>query len=236
MTLADFRDELTTIGLEGRQDVALTDARKDRYINFAYRHMCRPAVRRFEEVKNRYDFSLVTNTNEYVLSTALVGRKILGIADVTYYENATVSEVSTVPRRDLKPRNIQWMNKRGKTAGKPSHFAETGVAPDKRLILDSLPTAAENGQAVRVNYWGEVDALSLVTDTTVLADYWDLTLVVGSIFFAKYLLGYREEAVADGQLYARLINETEFDLELGGEDTGYQNEVESEPYMETSGF
>jgi len=231
MTLAEFRTDLT-LALEGRADVALTDAVKNRWINFTYRHLTRPGVRMFEEVKYRYDFSLVTAQNEYILSLANVGRRVLGIADVTYYANSTITEASTTIRRDLDPVSLQKMNGMSKPDAQPSLYAETGNAGNRILILNTRPSSTENGHQVRMSYYSQVDKMADDTDVTVLEDYWDLAILAGSIFFTKWFLGYKEEAVADGQLYQQLINEADSDLELGAEDTGRRTEVKHGPHME----
>ena len=60
-------------------------------------------------------------------------------------------------------------------------------------------------------------------------------IVAGSVFFSKWFLGYRDEAVADGQFYQNLINEVDADTELGMEDTRQLTEVRVEAPMPNSG-
>jgi hypothetical protein len=232
MTLSDFRDELK-FNLENRADSGLTDARLNRWINWAYLHMSRPNVRSHEEHRTRYDFALTLNGHEYDLSVANTTTKVLEVVNVTYYHTTTpITETAT--RTDLKPRTLQWMESRLKPSGPPAFFALTGNGTDKVLIIDKLPTAAEVGQMVRVTYWKEPALLSADGDTTDLSQYWDMVMVAGSLFWAKWFLGYREEAVADGQFYQQMINETVLEMNLGAEDTGFRTEIESETFMDSS--
>lgn len=232
MQLSEFRDELV-FNLKNRNDAGLTPARLNRWINQAYLHMCRPKVMRHTELRARYNFSLATGLNEYSLSTPTVGHKILGITDVVYFESATVNEAAT--RRDLVPRTANYMNKRTKPNGPPRQYAIWGSAGNMTMILDTLPTATENGYQVQVWHYREPDLLTLDTDTTLLSDYWDTVLVTGSQFFAEWFLGYRDLAVASGQIYQNLINETLDDMELNAEDTDHQVEIVNESYMPLPG-
>lgn len=227
MTLSQLRAELT-YNLANRNDAGTTTARLNRWINQAYLHMTRPKVHRHLELRFRYDLALTLNNNEYSLGSATVGRKVLGVTDVLYYEGTVITE--GLSRRNLKPRNIQYMNERPKPPGPPSIYCFDS-AGGELLILNTLPTAAEVGRQVRVWYWGEPTKLSLDTNTTVLSNYWDDVLLMGAQFFAEWAVVSKVEATATGQLYQQLINETFDAQELGYEDTEHQVEIESEAYQ-----
>lgn len=230
-TLAGFRSDLV-FDLENRADTGLTDARLNAWINWAYLHSTRPGVREHDEMRQRYDFTLVTSTNEYTLSRALTTNKVLGVYNVTHFAATTVDETAT--RTDVRPKNINWMDIRVKTNGAPKFYAIDGNGSNKILVFNTLPTTVENGQMVRVRFWGEPTLMATDAATTVLSEYWDTVIQQGALFRAKWVLGYREEAVADGQVYQQLINETLEDINITAEDTGQQAQIHSEQYMENA--
>jgi len=235
MTLVNFRDELL-FNLKNRNDTGLTTARLNRWINQSYLHMTRPRVMKHSELLGRLDVGLITGQDEYDIGFVNVGYKLLGVRDVIYYDGAAGP---TVTRRNLSPRSIHWINKRVKPSGAPQAYALEGVAGNATLSINTVPTTTENGNELRVWHYREASVLVADGDTTVLSDYWDTVLVLGSQFFAEWFLGYRDLAVATGQVYQNMINETLDDLELNAEDTDHQTEIVSESYMQLpsgSGF
>lgn len=226
MTLNDFRTELKYI-LANRNDTGTTEARLTRWINKTYRHMTRPRVFKHIELRKRYDLQLVAGQNEYSLTQATVGHKVLGVVDVTYYMGNPISE--SLVRRNLKPRRAQWMNERTKPPGSPQAYTFDS-AGGELLVLNTLPTTSEAGHWVRVWHYAQPDVLAAATDTTVLGDYFDDVLLLGAQFFAEWEIVSKAEATATGQLYQQMLNEDWEAFELSAEDDGQLVEFESETY------
>lgn len=224
LTLADFRSELV-LSLRSRSD--LSDAQLDRWINQAYLHLCRPEVHRHRELRNNFDLALVAGQDVYSLDVVAVGFNIIAPYDVVYYDALAIS--NTAPRHDVRPRTVNWFN-RSQTpsvAGGPRHY----LWDQEQIQFSPVPTATEAGRWVRLSVWREPDLLVLPTDTTLLGNYWDRALVLGSRWIAQDTLGLGEEAIASQQKYALYINETADQGELQEEDTDFLQEIKREPYL-----
>lgn len=218
ITLAELRTE-TKFNLRGRADAAMSDARLDRWINAAYRHMCLPNVHKFTEMKAVYDFDLATNDNEYSVSKATVGSKVVGIRSAHHILATTIT--ATAEKRRLSPRNIRWFDRRTLVTGAPTVYVEEG----ETFYIHPVPTATHNGQWIRMRYWKEPTALSAVDDVTAIADYYDEVLVVGAQMFAERGLGYNDRAEATKQNYVGLLNEGVESDDLSAEDWDFQVDV-----------
>jgi hypothetical protein len=218
LTLADFRAE-TRFNLKNRNDSGVTDTRIDRWINAAMLHMGLPSVHRFRELQRTYDITLVLDTNSYSLSQATIGFKLLAPRSV--YNIIEVPETPTSRKRRLSPRNIHWFDRRTLSSGIPSNYALDG----ETLFISGVPSATEAGQIVRVRYWSEPSPLTLVTDTTPYATYYDEVLVIGAQWVAERTLGYRDRAEMTKQDYIGLLNEGPEQEELEAEDWSFQVDI-----------
>lgn len=215
---SEFRDEVRFL-LKNRMDANVTDARIDRWINAAYRHMCMPGVHRFREMHATYDITLVSGTNSYSISETTVGAKIVAMRNV--HNIIDVPETPTSRKRRLAPRNIHWFDRRTLVSSTPSVYAIEG----ETLHIHGVPDATIAGQLVRLRFWRETAALTDDTDTTVIPSYYDEVLQIGSQWFAERALGYREAAELTKQNYVDLLNEGDVSEELEAEDWDYQVDV-----------
>jgi len=217
-TLAEFRAETRWL-LKNRNDASLSDDRIDHYTNAAYRHMCMPRVHRFHEMQSVYDITLVNGTNAYSVSEATVGQKIVGISSVSNI--ITIPETPTSRKRRLTPRNIRWFDRRSLNTGTPSAFA----VEQETLYIHAVPGSSEAGQIIRVRFWREPATLALDTATTVLPNYYDEVLQIGSQFLTERGLGYRDAAQLTKQDYVAMLNEGDESMELEAEDWDFQVDV-----------
>ena len=219
ITLAELRTE-TKFNLRGRADAAMSDARLDRWINSAYRHMCLPNVHQFTEMKAVYDVALATGDNEYPVDRTTVGSKVVAIRSAHHILATTIT--ATAEKRRLSPRNIRWFDRRTLVTGAPTVYVEEG----ETFYIHPVPTSTQNGQWLRIRYWKEPTALSAVGDVTALGDYYDEVLVVGAQMFAERGLGYGDRAEATKQNYVGLLNEGASSDGLSAEDWDFQVDVD----------
>lgn len=218
ITLAELRTELK-FNLKGRADVALSDARMDRWGNAAYRHMCLPNVHEFDEMKAVYDITLVSGTNEYTLAEATVGNKVVGMRSAHHILATTIT--ATAQKRKLSPRNIRWFDRRTLISGAPTIY----TVETETLHVHPVPGSNETGQFIRVRFWKEPDTLSADSDVTVIASYYDEVLILGHQWMAERALGYTDRAEATKQNYIGLLNEGPTQSDVGAEDWDHQVDV-----------
>ncbi len=220
ITLSELRDE-TKFNLRGRSDAGLTDARLNRWVNAAYFHMCLPNVHPFTEMKATYDITLATGDNDYSISQATVGSKVVGVRSAHHILATGITAIAQ--KRKLSPRDIRWFDRRTLVTGAPTVYAQEGEV----LYVHPVPTSAENGQFIRMRYWKEPTALSADGDTTVLASYYDEVLILGAQMFAERGLGYGDRAEATKQNYVALLNEGPLSDDLEADDWDFQVDVGS---------
>lgn len=227
LQLSEFREELT-FSLESRTDI--TDTRLNRWINQAYSFISQPEVRMHRELESNYDITLATDQNSYSISNATVGYDILGIHDVTFYDSATIT--NTTKRHDVRPRTIQWFNKRTlyATAGGPRHYYVAGDF----IYFSPVANSTDNGKQVRLSIWREPTPLVDNDDVTALHSYFDTGLLLAAQWIAQWRLGYREVAIATRQEMQAYMNQKTDTGQLGGEDTNFETQVENELYLEIS--
>jgi len=220
-----FREDLV-FALENRNDSGLTDTRLNRWINQAYIHVCRPEVRRHRTMQFTHDITLVLDTSEYSLASTT--NKLIGVRNVTYY--AATAVANTVTRHKVKPRNVQKMDNMVKVPGIPTRYTTDGTL----MTFNTRASSSEASNIVRVRYWGEPIVLAADDDVTVLDEYFDEVIAMGALWRAQWALGYREDALASGQLAQALLNEAADDMELQAEDEDFRMELKSESYMASS--
>jgi len=206
MTLEDFTDELQ-FNLKNRGDAGLTPARLARWVNVAYYHMCLPVVHDFREVHANQDIALVDGTYQYGIDEVLVGFKWVAFRSV--FNIIDVPETATGRKRRVSPRAIQWFDRRVLVTGTPQVYTVDG----EQIFISNVPGPTEAGQFIRIRGWREPAALT-GTDTTVLPNYYDEVLVIGSQWVAERSLGYRDRAELTKQDYVALLNEGPNDGQL----------------------
>jgi hypothetical protein len=226
MTLDNFRDELT-FKLGNRGDSGMTAARLNRWINHAYAHMTYPSVHPFDELKATFDVTLATETGWEVGDIDLdteAGYVVLALRSVHYIDSS--SPTYSDRRRRLTPQNIRWFDERTQSTGEPARYVVEGGS----LLLDPVPSSSVNGNTLRVRCWRERVLLSGDGDTTVLPDYWDRVLMVGSEALAKIDLEYpdREEVL---QRYMDFLNDPDTQDMLEANDWGFEQAVRGDPIM-----
>jgi hypothetical protein len=216
-TASNFRDELV-FNLKNRADAGLTDERLDRWINAAYRHMCLPTVHDFREMHTSVDITLVNGTHIYDIDEATVGEKIVAVRSV--FNIIDIPETATGRKRVLRPRAVQWFDRRVLVTGSAQVFTIDGES----IAISNVPGATEAGQLVRIRFWAEPTRLTTGV-TTVLADYYDEVLVLGSQWIAERALGYRDRAEITKQDYIGLLNEGPEEGQLEGHMWDHQVDV-----------
>ncbi|MBK25946.1 MAG: hypothetical protein CME70_18235 [Halobacteriovorax sp.] len=227
LTLSQIRDDLK-IALENRTDIL--DSQLNRWINEGYEFICQPEVRKHRELEANYDITLATDTNSYSISKSTVGYDILGIRDVTFYDATTITNTTT--RHDVRPRSIQWFNKRTlyATSGGPRHFYVGG----DEINFSPVTTSTDNGKKVRLSVWRSPTLLSADSDLTVLNTYFDTAVILAATWVGQFRLGYRELAIATRQELQTYMNQKTDTGQLGGEDTNFEAQIENELYLEIS--
>lgn len=223
-----FRDLVRT-SLQGRTGSGATDAELNVYINFGYSLISRPEVRKHEELKARYDISLLADTAEYAIGKATVGYNILGIRLVEFYRDNPV--VVNTRRIKLDPRSLEWFSDnqpRQNTEG-PRYYYRDGDT----LLVNPYPPASLAGFTLRVWNYREPDPLLLDTDTTVLQDYFDFALVLAGRYHAELTLGYRELAINTRQELQAYVNQAS-DAGEADTDTGQRMELRYDSPMPRS--
>jgi hypothetical protein len=219
VTLIQFREE-TRFNLKNRTDANVTDARINRWINAAYRHMCLPAVHRFREVERTYDHTLVLADNSYGIDATTLGRQLVAIQSVHHIQAA--ADTPTVTKRRVSPRNIRWFNRRTLNSGPTVSLY---AVHQETMYVSQVPDATSAGQLLRIQFWSEPDALTLDADTTLLPSYYDEVLQIGSQWVAERALGYRDAAQLTKQDYVSLLNEGDESAELEAENWDFQADV-----------
>ena len=226
MTLPDMRTELQELHLKNRSDVTgVTDTRLDRWINWAYDHVSHPSVFQHPQLRDTYEFSLATGTNEYGISPAATSFQITVTISVTYYYDTTISP--NTRRRKLRPRDIRWFDDRTINTGPPSIYA---IDDDETLFISPVPTSVENGNQVRIRLYKEPTYMT-GTAATVLTRYWDEVILQGAKWRALRDMEYLGEAEVAKQEYAAMINEVAERRRMDAEDYGWRVDVVSQSVM-----
>ena len=205
MTFVQLQDELKfTLG--NRNDITATGGadpdRLKRWLNWTYRYMCLPGVRRHREVESQFDITLATTVAAYNIDGTAGFHMVDKPRHVTYYDTTgAITDLTT--RRQVRPRNLQALQRRGPGSGPPSFYdIRSGD-----IVFDPVPTSAETGRKVRVFCWKQPAALVNNGDLTILSAYYDLVLVTGAKWQAQFAMDYLEQAELTKQVFMSLLNE-----------------------------
>jgi len=224
MTFTQMKSELGFL-LSNRNDVDSTNpARVERWINQAYTYMCHPSVHPFREMQSIDTITLATSDNDYAIAT-LNSNTVVAIRFVTYIQATAFT--NTAAKRKVNPRSIRFFEQRTLTTGPPSQYAIDGSS----LFISPVPRSNENNHLLRVGYYQEPTILDSGTDVTVLPSYYDRPLMKLTQAFAETDLGDRELAMLTTREAGQLLNNANSEMQMEGEDSGFQIEVVLQPVM-----
>jgi len=224
LTLGDgttnFRTELNWV-LKDRADTGWTDTRRDRAINWAYRHVCHPSIHRFSELQASHTITLVTGDNDYALDATTVTFNIVAVRAVIYYQATSITPTAT--KRTLTNEDIRYFFERRLSSGQPVVYAVDG----EQLFISGVPRTNENGQLLQVHSWREPAALASDSQVTVLTDYWDDVILKGAQAKAELDLGYRDLGKESLEDFEAMINTVGDEFDIGAEsETGFRGGFE----------
>lgn len=215
-----FRSELDWL-LKDRKDMGWIDARRDRAINWAYRHVCHPSIKRFSKMQASHTITLVTGDNDYALDSTTVTFNIVAVRAVIHYQATSITP--TAVKRTLRPKDIRWFFERRLSSGQPTVYA----VDSETLFISGVPRTQEAGQLLQVHSWKEPDALATNAQVTVLTDYWDDVILKGAQAKAELDLGYRDLGKESLEDFEAMINTVGDEFDIGAEsETGFQVEFE----------
>jgi len=225
MALSDFRDEIK-VRLDSRTDPGVSDARLLRWINMGYAHMTHPSIHEFERVSVKTTIALVANTRSYALTAAVLGHEMISIRSI-HYINAT-TETLTDRRHRLRPRDIRQLDNKQPTSSEPRYYY---LNEEQNLLVDPYPSTAETNKLLLVRYWREVAPFAADADVSVLPAYYDELIVLGGLYRAEEVLGYRDRAEETRQNYVNLLNDASEKAEIEATDWDHKSEVRQQPAM-----
>lgn len=226
MTLANFREEAIH-DLANRTDLSAGTglARLDRWINTVYEHVSFPKVHRHQELEETITIPLVEDQFEYSLATSApyITREITAIRAARYVDSDTDSY--TDQRNQLQPRGLAFMNAMTHTASRPSTYAMIR----KNLVISPGAGTEHVGNIIVCEVRELPTRLAAVDDTTVLLDWWDEVILVGTVWLAQRRFGDYANAVESQAHYGALINEgLNPEMDGGDEETGWMPNLATE--------
>jgi hypothetical protein len=168
--------------------------------------------------------TLATDDNEYPI-IELNSATVVAIRFVSHIQATSYS--ATADRRRLKPRGIRWLEGRSNRAGRPVHYIIDGST----MYLYGVPSAAENGQLLRIGYYREPTGFVNDNNKTILGTYYDRPLMKFIEAFAEADLGMKAKAIVTLKEASGLLNNAVDENELEAEEEGHQVEVMLYPAM-----
>ena len=222
--LSELRTDLK-LTLDNRDD--LSDTQLNYYINMAYNHVSQMEIRWHRELETVYDIALDAGVASYDVDETTVGFQICDIVDATFYDATSIATTTT--RYDIQPREINWINKQtlSQYSGGPRHYCWW----QDKIFLAYSPGTDDEDKIIRLTVYRDPADLSLDTDKTVLARYWDRAIVLGAKWMLELDLGYGEQAEASRQEYVAWINEKRNATESQSRDTRRRTTIRHEPYQ-----
>jgi hypothetical protein len=182
-------------------------------------------------MQTNYDIVMAEGDIDYGLDEATVGYTITGVRSVIYYSAVAIPAFpvsqNTVVKRRLKPMEIHDLDDTTIPIGPPDRYVIEG----DELLLDSEPSATEDGFLLRLRVFREPAVLT-GTNKTVIPSIWDEVILLGARWRAERDLGYRDLAEETKQNYAALINEYDTIPQIeASEEIGWTSPVEHNGVM-----
>lgn len=212
--------------LNDRGDV--TDSDIVRWINHTYSHMTHPSVHMYEDLATTHDLVLIAGTGSYSIATAILGYRALAIRSVTYLDSTVAAFDPTQTRvQRIKPWPIERFDStiHSLTSFGPTNYT---VGEAQTILFHGTPN---NTNTVRLRLWREAEKLDTGTSTTVLPEYFDEVLVMGSQALLEYKLGMRDKANQTFQLYNSYINQAANKDILEADNWGIETSLSGSPMM-----
>ncbi len=221
-----FRQDLI-YDLDGREDIL--PARLDRWINYAYRFVCKPNVFRHRDLEVTETITLALDTTTYSIAT-LNARDLWNTHNVTYFYGADTLPTTRSQRvSQVEQREIDDLSTR--TTGRPRRYS---IWADT-LEVDRRPTAGEAGNLLRVRFWERPDKLVLDADNTRIDEEWDEIIQAGAKWRAWAGLGILERAELAKEEFAEMVNDMPVLKRIDAEDPGRTVSFPSTPYLDQRG-
>jgi hypothetical protein len=194
MTLAEIEAEVRWVV---ENDLDETQARVQRFIQFAYRYITNPNVYEHPELEFREDLALVAGQ---VQVPATAWNRL----DTVQFIEATPATITNgTYRKRLYPTSMRALQMRSFVIeGTPSRY----VFIRNQIHLDRAITAADVGKTLRMEGFRRAPALDF-NSTTVLRDDWDHVLIYTAAMFWWTHRGAHEQVFHLKDMVARLIND-----------------------------
>lgn len=221
MTLAACRVEVR-LDLDNRSVVDLPDGRVDRWLNWTLHHCTNPKVYMHPRLRVTENVTLVTATNQYILTGDTGTREVWMVMGVR--------NTQALVGQPLYPKSRKWFRRQVQDApGRPSYYMHTSTPASLSVLqVYNSPSVEYNGQVLAVEeYCRHIPWI--VNAETVLDVMWDEVLIAGGIWRGWRAMNqpvFADRALVD---YAALINEIReregleaiedprsFDLDIGG--------------------
>jgi hypothetical protein len=219
LSLQTMRDDLRYI-VGGYTSTEMSDALVDRWLRYAYLHVCRPAIYEHRELLTSGTTALVTSDRDYLLSA------IAASTDDVQAVKLVVNETRGQRLRPLSLRQIEERARPGGTllTGRPTHYAVEGTA----LYVYPAPNATHNGDTLRMWYWRKPAALAAAPATEIAED-WDEVILVGAVWRAWRYMNLPDRAelakVEFGQLANEVADRLRADMQQDNADRHFDMEV-----------
>jgi hypothetical protein len=208
-------------------ETALSTTRIYRYLDWAYRHVCRPNVHPHREMRVSTTFTIATGKREYRLKTDI------GIQDF-YSMHALTNETQAYR---LVPMDMRRQEEGMIPNTRPCWYDldYTTVTEEPQILLYPNVSSTNNGQTMRLRYWRQPpDFAGGGSTTTVLVEDWDEVIVVGAIWRSwRHQRAYERAELVKAE-FGQLTNEIGNRLRDDLQDKDWEIAAHIEPHTGVS--